>query len=73
MKPTNWFQFTGTYTGHVNIVRILVENGADINAVNADKRSALYSAIDAGKYHIEWWEKLFGFSFIPLNSQGMIA
>lgn len=42
------------HAGYESIVELLVENGADINAVNAVKRSALYFATDSGKYHVEW-------------------
>lgn len=38
-------------TGRVNSVRLLIENGANINAVNADNKTALISAIDSGKSH----------------------
>lgn len=35
-------------TGHENIVRLLIENGADINAVNADNDSVFILAITEG-------------------------
>lgn len=36
------------HIGHEKIVKLLFENGAHINAVNIDNRSALFSACDSG-------------------------
>lgn len=38
------------HTGHENIARLLVENGADINVVNASNDTALLSAISEGTH-----------------------
>lgn len=43
-----------TISGRDNILRALIENGADINAVNLyTNDSALIFAIDSGEYHVE--------------------
>lgn len=40
------------HIGRENIVSSLVEHGADINATNKNKNSALILAIKSGKSHI---------------------
>lgn len=34
-------------------MKLLIENGADIDAVNVHNISALMTAISSGKYHVE--------------------
>ena len=38
-------------TGHDNIVKMLIENGADIHAVDKDNNTALIATIYSGKIH----------------------
>lgn len=40
-----------THIGHEGIVRLLIENGADVNAVNIYRNSALNLAIVHGIIH----------------------
>lgn len=48
------YQFNGTlsHTGHDSIVRLLIENGADINALNILNHSALMYAINEGMENV---------------------
>lgn len=41
------------HTGHEKIVRTLVDNGADINAVDNNGYPALISAAPFGKFHVD--------------------
>lgn len=41
------------HTGHEKIVRTLVDNGADINAVDNNGYPALISAAPFGKFHAD--------------------
>lgn len=45
-----------TVTGHTNIMELLIENGANINAVNNDNESALIKALLNGNfsYSLNW-------------------
>lgn len=46
---TKWFRFNG-YTGYENIVKLLIENGANVNTENNDKNGALSIALDKGNH-----------------------
>lgn len=39
-----------THTGHYNVVRLLIENGANVNAVNGEMETAFILTIRSGIY-----------------------
>lgn len=45
--PIQW------HTGHDKIVRLLVENGAEIDVVNTDNDTPLLLAVESGIFHFE--------------------
>lgn len=46
------------HTGYESIIKLLAENGAEINAVNIFNHSALYSATEAGNFYGEWCKEI---------------
>lgn len=44
----NKYVICGNFIGREKMVRSLIENGADINALNNNKNSALMLALDKG-------------------------
>lgn len=46
----HWKSFPVCCSGHENVVKILVENGANANAVGKDGESPLHVAVTNGKY-----------------------
>lgn len=63
LKLTVYLMIQTVYcTGHESVVRLLIENGADINARNGNKDSALSLAVlngDIIKYIYTFFVKIF--------------
>lgn len=63
----NFIALNVTHTGHQRIVRLLIQNGADINAANRNNKSALSSAINSGKFFVERKNKPYKLFYLGMT------
>lgn len=54
-------------TGRESMVKLLIENGADVNAVNTHNHSALFLACKSGKFYGKWHNKVWKFTLSGLD------
>lgn len=53
--PCAFWKSQFNVTGNINMMKLLIENDADVNAVNNDNQSALIKAIAEGNLFLLIW------------------